>query len=94
MRIGVYPGWVERHPTELRTLEERADALGVLVSTRHLDTRHEPDGYWRVRVRNGHGFVELRARGPLGSIIAGALDDFEAADFSADELLTIRRQSA
>lgn len=77
MRIGVPPAWVERNPAELRTLEQRADELDVVVSTRHLDTRHEPDGKWRVRVRRGEDVTELLARGPLGAIIAGALDDWE-----------------
>lgn len=95
MRIGVYPGWVERNPAQLRDLEAKAADLGVIVSTRHLDTRHEPDGTWLVRVRKGEQVHEMRERGPLYALISAAMDDwYEAQLFTADELVQIQRQSA
>lgn len=72
-RIALSP-WSARSmdPADKAALEKRAAALGVVVST-----FARKDGYM-VRV---HGSVttSLVARGPLAAIIAGALDDFEAA---------------
>lgn len=65
-------------PDELERLDARAAALGVYVST--VKRTKAPAG-WVVRVFD-KGYVHvvtLRAQGPLAAIIAGALDDWEAA---------------
>lgn len=71
-RIGLSPLSARRmDPAEKAALEARAKALGVVVSTFTRSGR----GYM-VRV-HGHRTTQLVARGPLGAIIAGALDDWE-----------------
>lgn len=80
------------NPVALAILEARCVALRVGVGT--VKRR---DGSWMVRVhhdeydRNAH----LVGAGPLEAVIAGALDDYEAAHlFTAEELEQLQRQSA
>ena len=70
-----------------RELEDRAAALGVYVST-----VKRSKGGWVVRVfTEGHrNLVELRGKGPLEAVVAGALDDWqEIYGWTASELLSI-----
>jgi hypothetical protein len=60
-------------PADLQALEDRTEALNVVVST--VKRR---DGQWMIRVRQNQRYCELVARGPLAICIHGALDDFEA----------------
>lgn len=74
-RIGLSP-WSAKamDPDEYAALEGRAAGLNVIVST-----FRRSDKQWMVRVSRGEVTTSLVARGPLAAIIAGALDDWEAA---------------
>lgn len=79
------------NPVALAVLETRCEALGVRVST-----VRRRDGSWMIRVRHeDHARdISLVGKGGLEVVIAGALDDYEAAHlYSGDELLAIQRQS-
>lgn len=59
---------------DVEALDDRAREMDVVVSAIHSRAR------WTVRVLRGANVVTtLRAVGPLAAIIAGALDDAEAA---------------
>lgn len=56
-------------------LQRRADELGVTVGA----LWHARDDSWVITVKNGSTRTRLRAYGPLAAVLAGALDDYEAA---------------
>lgn len=80
------------NPVAVAVLEARCAALRVGVGT--VKRR---DGSWMVRVHHDEydRSAHLVGAGPLEAVIAGALDDYEAAHlFTAEELEQLQRQSA
>jgi len=87
-RIALSPASRRGLVGRIEPLDDRAAVMGVNVST--WKYRRE----WKVRVRQGSRYIDLRGEGPLEAIIAGALDDFEERYlFTPDELAQIQRQT-
>lgn len=73
-------------------ITQTAKRLGVCITTTHSVRRD----CWRVVVTSltdGARSVALEGAGALTAVVAGALDDFAALDYSPDELAVIREQS-
>jgi hypothetical protein len=89
-RIGIGPLTAQIvRPELLADLEDRAKALGVIVSTHVRGSRFRT---YRVTVHDYRRSIHLEGTGSLEAIIAGALDDWEEA-WTVDELVTIAAQS-